>query len=130
MRIGCPHCGERDLREFSYLGDASVQRPDPQALDALGHFTAYVYFRDNPAGPIRLWYHGLPGLARAHPRYAQSRDLRVESSSHGRSASAPAALRHECAGSYPRGHRAPGGPQPRRLKSGGLIDRSPATRAL
>jgi methylglutamate dehydrogenase subunit B len=59
MRIGCPHCGERDLREFSYLGDASVQRPDPQALDALGHFTAYVYFRDNPAGPHReLWYHG------------------------------------------------------------------------
>jgi methylglutamate dehydrogenase subunit B len=59
MRIGCPHCGERDLREFSYLGDASVQRPDPQALDELGHFTAYVYFRGNPAGPHReLWYHG------------------------------------------------------------------------
>jgi heterotetrameric sarcosine oxidase delta subunit len=59
MRIGCPHCGERDLREFSYLGDASVQRPDPQALDELGHFTAYVYFRDNTAGPHReLWYHG------------------------------------------------------------------------
>jgi heterotetrameric sarcosine oxidase delta subunit len=60
MRIGCPHCGERDLREFSYLGDASVQRPDPQAPDALGRFTAYVYFRDNPAGPHReLWYHGV-----------------------------------------------------------------------
>ena len=25
------HCGERDVREFVYLGDATVQRPDPQA---------------------------------------------------------------------------------------------------
>jgi heterotetrameric sarcosine oxidase delta subunit len=59
MRINCPHCGERDVREFAYLGDASVQRPDPQAPDALERFTSYVYFRDNPAGPhCELWYHG------------------------------------------------------------------------
>jgi methylglutamate dehydrogenase subunit B len=59
MRIDCPHCGERDVREFSYLGDASVQRPDPQAADALERFISYVYFRDNPAGLHReLWYHG------------------------------------------------------------------------
>jgi heterotetrameric sarcosine oxidase delta subunit len=59
MRIDCPHCGERDLREFTYLGDATLTRPDPQAADALERFTSYVYFRDNPAGPHReLWYHG------------------------------------------------------------------------
>ncbi len=59
MRIDCPHCGERDAREFTYLGDANVARPDPQAPDALEQFTAYVYLRDNPAGPHReLWYHG------------------------------------------------------------------------
>ena len=58
MRIACPHCGERDVREFSYLGDARVERPDPRAPDALERFTAYVYLRDNPAGPLReLWYH-------------------------------------------------------------------------
>jgi methylglutamate dehydrogenase subunit B len=58
MRISCPHCGVRDVREFAYLGDANVQRPDPWAEDALERFTSYVYLRDNPAGPHReLWYH-------------------------------------------------------------------------
>jgi methylglutamate dehydrogenase subunit B len=59
MRIACPHCGSRDLREFSYLGDAAVQRPDPAAADALDRFTAYVYTRANAEGPHReFWYHG------------------------------------------------------------------------
>jgi sarcosine oxidase subunit delta len=59
MRITCPHCGARDVREFAYLGDADVQRPDPSAADAVERFTAYVYLRDNPAGVHReLWYHG------------------------------------------------------------------------
>lgn len=48
------------MREFSYLGDATVERPDPSTADALDRFAAYVYLRDNPAGPHReLWYHGL-----------------------------------------------------------------------
>jgi heterotetrameric sarcosine oxidase delta subunit len=59
MRIPCPHCGTRDVREFAYLGDATVQRPDAAAADALERFAAYVYLRDNPAGVHReLWYHG------------------------------------------------------------------------
>jgi sarcosine oxidase subunit delta len=58
MRIDCPHCGGRDVREFTCLGDATLQRPDVLAPDALEQFTAYVYLRDNPAGPHReLWYH-------------------------------------------------------------------------
>ena len=63
MRIDCPYCGARDQGEFSYLGDASPERPrDPPevALDeaAMARWTAYVYQRDNPAGPHReLWQH-------------------------------------------------------------------------
>ena len=60
MRISCPLCGTRDLREFTYLGDATVTRPNPNSTDALGKFVDYVYLRDNPAGPHReFWYHGV-----------------------------------------------------------------------
>jgi methylglutamate dehydrogenase subunit B len=59
MRIPCPHCGLRDVREFTYLGDATPQRPNPDGADAVDRFNAYVYLRDNPAGAHReLWYHG------------------------------------------------------------------------
>jgi len=58
MRIACPHCGPRDLREFVCQGDAGPLRPDPAAPDAAAQFADYVYLRDNPAGPHReLWYH-------------------------------------------------------------------------
>jgi sarcosine oxidase subunit delta len=59
MRIPCPHCGLRDLQEFSYLGDATLTRPDDlEASPAAMH--DYVYLRDNPSGPHReLWYHGV-----------------------------------------------------------------------
>jgi methylglutamate dehydrogenase subunit B len=59
MRIHCPHCGVRDIREFTYLGDATLARPDPDATNAMDQFIAYVYLRDNPAGDHReFWYHG------------------------------------------------------------------------
>jgi methylglutamate dehydrogenase subunit B len=63
MRITCPYCGARDAQEFSYLGDATVERPvtpvDQPIDDAtLDLWHAYVYLRDNPAGDHReLWYH-------------------------------------------------------------------------
>ncbi|MEK0081816.1 sarcosine oxidase subunit delta [Benzoatithermus flavus] len=58
MRIPCPYCGERDVHEFTYLGDAALKaRPTADASPEAWH--AYVYLRDNPAGPHReLWYHG------------------------------------------------------------------------
>jgi sarcosine oxidase subunit delta len=65
MRIACPFCGERDSGEFTYLGDASLKRPD-FAVDS-PHSQAemedavfdYVYLRDNVAGFMReYWYHG------------------------------------------------------------------------
>jgi sarcosine oxidase subunit delta len=59
MRIQCPFCGERDVSEFTYLGDASCPRPDAEAAEAPQRFFAAVYLRDNPAGPFdELWYHG------------------------------------------------------------------------
>jgi heterotetrameric sarcosine oxidase delta subunit len=58
MRIDCPCCGLRDNGEFSYLGDASLTRPDGMDADPAAMLD-YVYIRDNPAGPHReLWYHG------------------------------------------------------------------------
>lgn len=58
MRIRCPFCGERDLIEFSYLGDDNPKRPDPNTLDAQTKFFEAVYLRENPAGSHEeLWYH-------------------------------------------------------------------------
>jgi len=57
MRIECPYCGERDRREFYYMGDAvALDRP---AVDAGAQaWDDYLHNRDNPAGSVRdLWYH-------------------------------------------------------------------------
>jgi heterotetrameric sarcosine oxidase delta subunit len=57
MRLKCPVCGERDRREFYYVGDAvALARPDPDAGEAA--WDDYVHNRDNPAGVTRdLWQH-------------------------------------------------------------------------
>ena len=57
MRIKCPLCGERDLREFSYRGAAvGMARPAPDA--GVSAWDDFVHLRENPAGPTRdLWYH-------------------------------------------------------------------------
>ena len=58
MRLTCPLCGERDLREFSYTGDAVfTNRPAPDA--SAQDWDSYLHLRDNPAGQTRdLWHHG------------------------------------------------------------------------
>jgi len=57
MRIECPVCGERDLREFYYKGDAvALNRPDREA--GVEAWDNYLHLRDNPAGRTRdLWHH-------------------------------------------------------------------------
>ncbi len=57
MRLTCPLCGARDLREFSYRGDAGLMvRPEPGA--GAEAFHDYLYLRDNPEGPhAELWHH-------------------------------------------------------------------------
>ena len=58
MRIECPFCGERDVSEFTYLGDADFRRPAAGSAGLADRFYEAVYLRDNPAGPHReLWYH-------------------------------------------------------------------------
>ncbi len=59
MKLACPLCGARDIREFHYQGAASLaDRPDPDAPEAAREFLDYVYMRDNPAGENReLWFH-------------------------------------------------------------------------
>ncbi|RVD39357.1 sarcosine oxidase subunit delta, partial [Mesorhizobium sp. M2D.F.Ca.ET.145.01.1.1] len=48
MRITCPFCGERELGEFTYLGDAKPVRPAADAGEDAVY--DYVYLRDNIAG--------------------------------------------------------------------------------
>ena len=56
-RIPCPHCGERDLEEFYYGGDAGLKRP-AQNDQSIENWHDFVYLRDNPRGPHdELWYH-------------------------------------------------------------------------
>lgn len=58
MRITCPHCGARDVQEFSFLGAADPRRPDGMAATEAEMFD-YVYLRENPRGEHdELWYHG------------------------------------------------------------------------
>ncbi|MEM9582635.1 MAG: sarcosine oxidase subunit delta [Pseudomonadota bacterium] len=56
MRIHCPICGERDRREFYYMGaEDYLDRPDMGDQDAMHR---YLHIRANPAGVTRdLWYH-------------------------------------------------------------------------
>ena len=59
MRIPCPYCGERDVSEFSCLGEDRFRRPDPNAPEAERQFVQALYLRDNVAGEHEeLWYHG------------------------------------------------------------------------
>lgn len=57
MRLTCPICGERDRREFYYMGDAvALDRPAAEA--GAEAWDDYLHNRDNPAGLTRdLWYH-------------------------------------------------------------------------
>ncbi len=62
MRIECPFCGERDVSEFTYLGDADFHRPSTDTAEGLAdRFYEAVYLRDNPAGPHREWWYHAGG---------------------------------------------------------------------
>jgi methylglutamate dehydrogenase subunit B len=62
LRIACPWCGTRDQSEFRYRGDATLQRPAPDADPEA--FQLYVYERDNPRGWHREWWHHAGGCRR------------------------------------------------------------------
>jgi methylglutamate dehydrogenase subunit B len=57
LRINCPHCGLRDVVEFSYAGDANRTRPDPASTD-MDAWNDYVFNRINTRGRHReFWQH-------------------------------------------------------------------------
>ena len=56
MLMKCPHCGVRNVTEFTYGGAADIARPPSDASD--GQWTDYVYMRDNPRGlHDEIWQH-------------------------------------------------------------------------
>jgi methylglutamate dehydrogenase subunit B len=59
MIITCPHCGERDVSEFRYGGDATRVRPAHGAGD-LKQWHDYYFTFDNPKGQhTEHWHHVL-----------------------------------------------------------------------
>lgn len=56
MRIDCPLCGARDLREFTYKGAADfLERPEEGDSEGMHQ---YLHIRENPTGRGReLWQH-------------------------------------------------------------------------
>lgn len=57
MIIKCPHCGPREIGEYSYIGDATVKRPDPENTD-MDAWSNYVFQRQNPRGSHQEhWQH-------------------------------------------------------------------------
>ena len=64
LLLECPWCGERAQSEFTYGGDATLERPaDPQAV-SLQEWLDYVYLRRNPRGPHLEWWHHATGCRR------------------------------------------------------------------
>lgn len=56
LRIHCPFCGVRDELEYIFGGPAHVTRPPLEADDQ--EWTAYLYNRVNPKGPLaERWCH-------------------------------------------------------------------------
>lgn len=57
MRLPCPICGARDVREFYYQGAAvMLARPGPEAGEAA--WDDYLHLRDNRPGDLEeLWSH-------------------------------------------------------------------------
>lgn len=57
MRVTCPICGERDLREFDVKGSAKLMARPVEGAGAAA-FHDYLNARENPAGPsAELWQH-------------------------------------------------------------------------
>ena len=57
MLITCPHCGNRPVEEFTFLGDAKPQRPASNDPSTMEQWFDYVYLRDNPKGRYNEYVH-------------------------------------------------------------------------
>lgn len=58
MLIKCPHCGARDVTEYTYGGAADATRPGDPANLSDAQWAEYVYLRENPRGQHdEIWQH-------------------------------------------------------------------------
>jgi sarcosine oxidase subunit delta len=58
LLITCPWCGERDEHEFSYGGEAHINRPDHPEKMSDKEWADYLYMRNNPKGRfLERWVH-------------------------------------------------------------------------
>ncbi|MDJ0894186.1 MAG: sarcosine oxidase subunit delta [Alphaproteobacteria bacterium] len=58
LRIDCPWCGPRDLREFSYGGEAHIARPRQPGTLGDDEWADYLFNNSNTKGLFReRWMH-------------------------------------------------------------------------
>ena len=56
--IKCPNCGERDLSEFAYGGEAHIARPEWRDGMSDAEWAEFVFMRTNPKGVFaERWNH-------------------------------------------------------------------------
>ena len=70
--ITCPWCGPREEVEFHYGGQAHVAYPAEPATVPGTAWAQFLFFRDNPRGPVRRAMEPrrrLPPLVQRHPRH-------------------------------------------------------------
>jgi sarcosine oxidase subunit delta len=58
LRIECPWCGDRDETEFTFGGQAHIQRPSSPEKATDAEWAEYLFYRDNPKGEHHeRWVH-------------------------------------------------------------------------
>jgi heterotetrameric sarcosine oxidase delta subunit len=58
LQVRCPWCGERDVVEFSYGGQAQVAYPADPGTASDEEWSQYLFVRDNPKGRFNeRWVH-------------------------------------------------------------------------
>jgi sarcosine oxidase, subunit delta len=55
--LRCPNCGERNVSEFRYGGEARPRPGDSTPAE----WAAYLYMRANPLGTLREWWYHRSG---------------------------------------------------------------------
>ena len=62
--IKCPNCGERDLSEFSYGGEAHISRPEWRDDRSDAEWAEFVFMRTNPKGVFAEGWNHTAGCRR------------------------------------------------------------------
>ncbi|MBR45383.1 MAG: sarcosine oxidase subunit delta [Rhodospirillaceae bacterium] len=58
LLIDCPYCGPREEIEFSYGGEAHIERPKQPDKLSDAEWADYLFMRNNPKGPLaERWCH-------------------------------------------------------------------------